>query len=241
MRKYIRKLGFGNRIASRKPYLNVVHKATRLAFARKYKHWTEEDWYKVIWTDESSFELQKNSRQIRIWRKPHEKYLAECLAPTFKSGRTSVMVWGAFTGFDKCPLVIMPQGERSAAHFVKNVYESTLSGFYFMHDNPHELTLMEDGAPIHRSKLPEDWRLAHGMKKLDWPPYSPDLNPIENMWKILKDWLCYHTMPKNKKELIECVQQVWNEVPLEQLQRLISTMPNRIRAVISARGGSTRW
>lgn len=241
MRKYIRNLGFGNCIASKKPYLNLVQKATRLAFARKYKHWTEQDWYKVIWTDESSFELGKNSRQIRVWRKPYEKYMTECLAPTFKSGRTSVMTWGAFTGFDKCPLVIMPQGERTAAHFVKNVYESTLSGFYFMHDNPHDLTLMEDGAPVHRSKLAENWRLAYGMKKLKWPSNSPDLNPIENIWKILKDWLRYHSMPQNKQELIECIQKVWDEVPLEQLKCLISTMPNRIKAVISARGGSTRW
>ena len=50
-----------------------------------------------------------------------------------------------------------------------------------MHDNPHELILMEDGAPMHCSKLLEDWRQAHGIQKLVWLPNSLDLNPIENL------------------------------------------------------------
>lgn len=241
IRKYIHRLGFGNRVAPRKPYLSIAHRKRRLAFARKYRQWTAEDWKNIIWTDESSFELGKDSRRIRVWRKSHEKYAQCCLAPTFKSGRTSVMVWGAFTGFDKSPLVIMPQGERTAIDFVHNVYEGTLSGFYFMHDTPEQLVLMEDGAPVHRGKLPKLWRQAHGIPKLDWPPNSPDLNPIENMWKIMKDLLRYHKKPNNTQEMIQVIQAVWNEVPLEQLQNLIVQMPHRIRAVISTMGGSTRW
>ena len=76
------------------------------------------------------------------------------------------MVWGAFTGFDKSPLVIMALGERTAKHFVQKIYEATLSGFYFMHDKLAELTLMEDSALVHRSKYSKSWRQAHGMKKL---------------------------------------------------------------------------
>ena len=91
------------------------------------------------------------------------------------------MVWGAFTGFDKSPLVIMALGERTAKHFVQKVYEGTLSGFYFMHDEPNELTLMEDSAPVQRSKYSKSWRQAHSMKKLVWPANSSDLNPIENL------------------------------------------------------------
>ena len=64
------------------------------------------------------------------------------------------MVWGAFTGFDKIPLVIMAPEERTTVHFVQKVYEGTLSDFYFIHDEPDKLTLMEDGAPVHRNKYP---------------------------------------------------------------------------------------
>ena len=61
IRTYIRRLGFGNRVVVRKPYLNSMHKTIKLTFAHKFVHWTVEDWYKVIWTNESSFELRKNS------------------------------------------------------------------------------------------------------------------------------------------------------------------------------------
>ena len=50
-----------------------------------------------------------------------------------------------------------------------------------MHDQLDQLTLMEDRAPIHRSRYPNHWREAHGMKKMNWPPNSPDLNSIENL------------------------------------------------------------
>ena len=241
IRTYIRQLGFGNRIAMRKPYLNSTHKVARLAFADKFVHWTIEDWYKVIWSDESSFELGKNSRHIRIWCKVHEKYAKNCLAPTFKSEQTSIMVWATFTGFDKSLLVIMALGERMAKHFVQKVYEGTLSGFYFMHDEPDKLIVMEDSAPVHQSKYSKSCRQAHSMKKLVWPTNSLDLNLMENLWKIVKDLLCHHNMPKNKQEMIQLIKQVWDEVSLHQLRPLIANMSNCMQAVMTENGGSTRW
>jgi transposase len=92
IRNYIHKLGFGNRIAPTKPYLHVQHKGKRLEFAKAHVYWSGDDWKKVIWADESSFELAKNSRQIRVWRRVNERYHSNCLVPSFKSGRISVMV-----------------------------------------------------------------------------------------------------------------------------------------------------
>ena len=122
----------------------------------------------------------------------------------------------------------MALGERTAKHFVQKIYESTLSGFYFMLDEPKELTLMEDGAPVHRSKYSKSWRQAHGMKNLVWLVNSPDLNPIENLWKIVKDLLRHYDIPKNKQEIIHLIKQVWDEISLHQLRRLIANMPNHM-------------
>jgi hypothetical protein len=85
----------------------------------------------VLWSDESSFGIGKNLRHIRVWQKQNKRYAWDCIFPTFRGGRTSAMVWGAFTGFDKCPLVIMPQDKRTSIKFLTIVYEPTLSGFYF--------------------------------------------------------------------------------------------------------------
>ena len=151
------------------------------------------------------------------------------------------MVWGAFIGFDKSPLVIMILGERMAKHFVQKVYEGTLNYFYFMHDEPEDLTVMEDGTLVHQSKYTKNWRQTHGMKKLVWHANSHDLNPIENLWKIVKDLLRHHNMPKNKQEMIQLINQIWDEISLHQLRRLITNMLNRMWGVISASGGSTKW
>src|SRR5207253_5486296 len=79
-RSAVHKLGFGNRVAPKKPYLKDKHKADRLAFARAHLSWSAEDWGRIIWTDESSFEIGKLSRQVRVWRRVYEKYDWDCLA-----------------------------------------------------------------------------------------------------------------------------------------------------------------
>ena len=79
------------------------------------------------------------------------------------------------------------------------------------------------------------------MAKLIWPANSPDLNPIENLWKIVKDLLRHRPRPRNKEEMAQTIQSTWDTISLEQLQTLIRTMPDRMQAVISARGDSTRW
>ena len=225
--------------------MTIAHKAKRLAFAL----WKEKNISSLDWEwleecdsiDESSFELGKMSRQIRVWRRPHEAYASKCLAPTIKSGRSSMTVWGVFIGFHKSPLVLIPEGERTTNDLIQNVYDGTLSAFYFMHDHPHHLTLMEDSAPVHRSKLAQQRRIAYGIQKLNWPPNSPDLNPVELLWKLVKDLLRHHNRPRNKQEIMQTIEALWNEVSMEQLQNLIASMPRRIEAIISAKGGNTKW
>lgn len=241
LRKEIKRIGFRSCVAAKKPFLSHKHKADRLAFAKKHQSWNTLDWMHVIWTDEASFEIGKNSRQVKVWRRSYERYSWDCLAPIFKSGRTSVMIWGAFTGYEKCSIVIMPSDRRTSADFVDVVYEGRLSGFFYMHDDPQSLFLMEDGAPVHRSKLPQQWREAHKIKKITWPANSPDLNPIENVWMILKDFVQKETRPNNKDELIKSIERAWEAISMETLEILLASMPHRMKAVINAGGGSTRW
>ena len=67
LRKEIKCIGFGNHVATKKPFLTDKQKADRLAFAKKYQAWSLLDWMNVIWIDESSFEVGKNSQQVKVW------------------------------------------------------------------------------------------------------------------------------------------------------------------------------
>ena len=212
------------------------HISQRLAFAQKYCRWSAEEWEQVIWTDESTFEVGKNSRQIHVWRTVNERYASSCIVPSFKSGRTSLMIWGAFSGGQKSRLVFMPKDRRSAKEVV---YNGELLNF--MKKIPQGL-LMEDGAPVHRSKLCEQWRQAHRLEKLKWPANSPDLNLIENLWKILKDAVQHGSIcPKNTSDLRVVIAREWKIISSQKLLLLCHSMPTRLQAVIEASGGHTRW
>ena len=54
---------------------------------------------------------------------------------------------------------------------------------------PDGWTLQEDNPPIHKSKLSKSWKESQNLKLLEWPAYLPDLNPIENIWGVLKQRL----------------------------------------------------
>ena len=79
-----------------------------------------------------------------------------------------------------------------------------------------------------------------GIDTMDWPARSPDLNPIEHIWDILSRSIHRrHVAPQTVQELTDALIQVWEEIPQENICRLIRCMPRRCREVIQARGGHT--
>lgn len=70
---------------------------------------------------------------------------------------------------------------------------------------------------------------------LPWPSYSPDLNPIENLWSIVKRHIGKQEV-YNKNDLITAITDAWKNISVEILEKLVSSMPNRIRQCIKAKG-----
>lgn len=76
--------------------------------------------------------------------------------------------------------------------------------------------------------------------RMDWPPQSPDLNPIEQIWELLDSSI--HKMARSSKDSVwNSLQEAWDNISNEVLQSYIFTMPERCQAVINARGGHTRY
>ncbi len=96
----------------------------------------------------------------------------------------------------------------------------------------------QDLAPAHTAKSTKSWLNDHGVGVLDWPANSPDLNPIENLWAIVKRNI-RNKRPRNADELKATVKETRASILTQQCHKLITSMPRRIEAVIKAKGAPT--
>ena len=97
---------------------------------------------------------------------------------------------------------------------------------------------MEDNAPCHWARSVKTWMASHNLNFMElWPPQSPDLNPI-HVWNILEKKLVEKKL-KNLKELEEKIREEWLKIPTIEIQNLISSMPSRVAAVITAKGSQS--
>ena len=117
-------LGMNSHVSAKKPFLKDSHKHKCLAWARTHRQCDLDLWKKIIWTDESSVEMRKESRQVLVWRRPGERYSTKCL--TFKSGRQSLMVWGCIAHGRLGPLIQILKDKRKGVDYFQLVLEGPL-------------------------------------------------------------------------------------------------------------------
>lgn len=102
--------------------------------------------------------------------------------------------------------------------------------------------VVEGNAPIHNSKVANSMRDKLRIDRLTHLPSSPDLNPIKNLWAIVRNSVARRfPQATNTEQLFEHVQQAWEEIPMETVNRVIDTMETRRQAVIASRRLQTRY
>ncbi|KAM4061295.1 DDE superfamily endonuclease [Hirsutella rhossiliensis] len=114
-------------------------------------------------------------------------------------------------------------------------------------------TFAQDNASTHTAAIVQAWLGCwveeNRVDLVDWPPYSPDLNPIENVWKLLKESIMethpeLSDLPKNyssKQKLCFAAVGAWEDLEEDTLNHLIESMPRRLQAVVAARGWYTKY
>lgn len=228
--------GLVGRVAAKKPLLRAVNKQKRLKFAKEHENWTMEQWKSVLWTDESKFEIFGSKRRQFVRRKPGERFKSKCIAPTVKHGGGSVMVWGCFS-FEGVGELFKINGIMKKEQYRQILQRIAIPsgvgligyGFVFQQDND----------PKHTSNYCQNYlksKEEEGVLELmEWPPQSPDSNPIELLWDEL-DRKVRSMRPTSESHLWECLQRAWNNIELETLQKLVERMPRVCKAIIKARG-----
>jgi hypothetical protein len=96
---------------------------------------------------------------------------------------------------------------------------------------------IDDNAPIHRAHVVQQWKAQYGVPCLDWPPYSPDMNPIENVWSYLKKKIQrFPNRPQTLEELDFVVLSIWGSIPLTYITSLYDSMPERLKKCMTSKG-----
>ena len=102
---------------------------------------------------------------------------------------------------------------------------------------------IEDNTPIHKAQFTTAWREDQNIKNIRWPPQSPDLSPIENIWAQLK--LAVESRKpreKNIAQLLVVLQEEWNNLrETNNLCTLVKSMPKRVQLVINMKGMPIRY
>ncbi len=219
--RYLKKTGYSYKKASKIPKLNDSHKKVRFEWAKNHEDF---DWSKVVFSDECSFYL---GDQTWGWSKKGERINQESMCYNPK-----IQIWAAMN-------------YEGILYF--KVFEGTM-------DSKKYLQILEDEfLPIAEESLGFDWvfqqdnaraHVANNVQNflhtklpdvLLWPPRSPDISPIENLWGRVKQKV-YSRNPKNVEEFQTYIIDEMEQIPRNYCKNLINSMNKRVQMVIESEG-----
>ncbi|KAI2652287.1 Transposable element Tc1 transposase [Labeo rohita] len=204
-----------NRGLERLPLLNHRQRQRHLTWAKEKKKWTAPQ----LPSPKSSFQMRASfvfhlkNQGPSVWGKGGEAHSPSCLKSSVKFPQ-SMMIWDAMSSAGVKPLcfkVTAPVYQEISEHFMPPSADQVFKDADFI--------FQQDLAPAHTAK--------------NTKTNSPDLNPIENVWGIVKRKM-RNKRPKNADKLKATVKETWASIPPQQCHRLITSMPRRIEACISS-------
>ncbi len=104
----------------------------------------------------------------------------------------------------------------------------------------HGWVFQHDDDPKHTTKATKEWLKKKHIKVLEWPSQSPDLNPIENLWRELKVQVAKH-QPQNLNDLERIYKEEWDKIPPEMCANLVANYKKRLTSVIANKGFATKY
>lgn len=237
--------GKAKRRPRKKSFLTKDHRRRRRVHCRAVKA-MKRDNRKVCWSDEVTFEVGESTCTFGVTRGPgrEEEYAEKNLRPTFKSGQATVGVWSCFCGDEMGPLCMLPEGEIMTAKRYKWVLQKHFIPFYERMRRKYgdEVVMQEDNAPWHTANVVKKYLERKRIHRMVGPAQSPDLNPIENLWKYIKDIISKRKhRVKPAKEMREVLKEVWPDRDGNFLLRLCDSVPRRWEACLKNKGGATKY
>jgi len=154
---------------------------------------------------------------------------------------SAVRVWGAISQYGTSQLIVY-SGNLSAQRFIKEVLQKEVcqSARKLFRDEPY--CFVQDNAPIHSAKATQQWLLKSNVHDFiassEWPGYSPDLNPIENIWAILAERVRKHN-PSSRAAFERLLKKEWKNLEPGLLKKTVLSAKNRLQQCLERDGYAT--
>lgn len=184
----------------------------------------------VLFTDETVIDL--NRCKGKFWHVRGKRHTVAKTKHPLKR-----MFWAGFCFKSSTPLIQI-RGTINSESYIRLLEDDVLP--WMRRKRVTSMLFQQDNAPAHVSRRTKGFFETKNIRVLDWPANSPDLNPIENAWSLLKSKVAARC-PKTLAELEHVASEEWEKIPRSYFESLINSMPRRINQVIERSGGKADY
>ncbi|GFX10287.1 transposable element Tcb2 transposase [Trichonephila clavipes] len=214
--------------------LTPAHRRRRSLWCREHRNWRDNEWGRVLFTDESRFSLSSDSHRILIWRERGSRNHPSNIIERDRYGGHGVLVWGGIMLGSRTDLHIFDAGSVNGTRYCNEILLPYVR--LFRAAMGLQFLFMVDNAPCHRTVAAEQLLESEDIERMDWPARSPDLNTIEHVWDFLGTRLAARTLPPvTIWELRLALQDEWTAMPQQLIDTLILSMGRRCETCLAVR------
>lgn len=216
-------------IAKSRIVVSNANKQKHIAFCREMLEKSDEELGTIWFSDETMVKSCPNG-EVVLFRCPPG---AEWFVPSNGGTSKSVMFWGVISLAAYGPLVVV-EGKNTAEHYIRTLSEHLVPEIRAA-EGP--VWFQQDNASIHKTAAVMAFMDENNIRTMEWPPQSPDLSPIENIWNVMKMKMkARRPRPRTFATMRNAMMEIWETLEDRIRVDLLNTFRGRLTKCLAAKG-----